>query len=129
MTVDNFKTPATRLEPAKMLVCMLPDDGTDIKIMQQLRNEKHVNRTDSIACRGVNNLQASKTRRGRLPEPTLYRILTIIVTEAEADDVFDFVHQIAQIGQPGRGILLQTTILGATRYVMPDDVPEEAYKG
>jgi hypothetical protein len=128
MTVDNFKNPTNRLEPAKMMVCMLPDDGTDMKIMRQLRKEKDVTRAESTACRGVNNLQASKTRRGRLPEPTLYRLLTIIVTEAEGDDVFDFVHEIAQIGQPGRGALVQTTILGATRYVMPDDVPEESYK-
>ena len=129
MTADNTKNPTTRLEPAKMIVCMLPDDGTDIKIMHQLRKEKGVTRAESIACRGVNNLQASKKRRGKLPEPTLYRILTIIVAEAEADDVFDFVHEKAQIGQPGRGVLVQTTILGATRYVMPDDVSEEAYKG
>lgn len=112
-----------------MIVCMLPDDGTDIKIMHQLRKEKDVTRAESIACRGINNLQASKSQRGKLPEPTLYRILTIIVAEAEADDVFDFVHEKAGIGQPGRGVLVQTTILGATRYVMPDDAPEEAYKG
>lgn len=111
-----------------MIVCMLPDDGTDIEIMRQLRKEKDVTRAESIACRGVNNLQATKTRRGNLPEPALYRILTIIVTEAEADDVFDFVHEKAQIGKPGRGIQMQTTILGATRYVMPDDVAEEEYK-
>ena len=129
MTDNNTERPTTRLEPAKLIVCTLPDDGTDIKIMHQLRKEKDVTRAESIACRGVNNLQASKTRRGKLPEPTLYRILTIIVTEAEADDVFDFVYEKAQIGQPGRGIQIQTTILGATRYVMPDDVPEEAYKG
>jgi hypothetical protein len=128
MTTDNTNVPTTRLEPAKMIVCMLPDDGTDIKIMHQLRIEKDVTRAVSVACRGVNNLQASKTRRGKLPEPTLYRILTIIVTEAEADDVFDFVHEKARIGQPGRGGLVQTTILGATRYVMPDEVPVEEYK-
>jgi len=111
-----------------MIVCMLPDNGTDIKIMHQLRKEKDVTRAESIACRGVNNLQTAKARLGKLPEPILYRVLTIIVTEVEADDVFDFVHEMAQIGQPGRGVLVQTTILGATRYVIPDDVPEEEYK-
>lgn len=128
MTVDKTKSTTTRLEPAKMIVCTLPDDGTDIKIMRQLRKEKDVNRAESIACRGVQNLQAAKTRMGRLPEPALYRILTIIVAEAEADDVFDFVCDIAQIGQPGRGALVQTPLLGATRYVLPDDVPDEEYE-
>lgn len=125
---DNVKSPTTRLEPARMIVCMLPDDSTDIRIMRQLRKEKAVTRAESIACRGVNNLQSAKTRLGKLPEPTLYRTLTIIVTEAEADDVFDFVYEKAQIGQPGRGLLTQTTILGATRYVMPNDVAEEKHK-
>ena len=128
MTIDNTKSPTTRLEPAKMIVCMLPDDGTDIKVMHKPRKEKDVTRAESIACRGVHNLQAAKTRLGRLPEPTLYRILTIIVTEAEADDVFNFVYEKVQVGQPGRGALVQTTLLGATRHVMPDDVPEEEYK-
>ena len=111
-----------------MIVCMLPDDGTDIKIMHQLRKEKDVTRAESVACRGIINLQATKTRLGKLPEPILYRLLTIIATEDEADDVFDFVHEKARIDQPGRGALMQTTILGATQYGMPDDVPEEVPK-
>ena len=128
MTNENTKSPASRLEPAKMIVCMLPDDGTDIKIMHQLRKEKNITRAESFACRGLNNLQTAKTRLGKLPEPTLYRTLTIIVTDAEVDDVFDFVYEKAQIGKPGRGALVQNTLSGATRHVMPDDVPEEAHK-
>ena len=128
MTADDARTPTPRLEPAKLITCMLPDDGTDIKIMHRLRKEKEITRAESVACRGVHNLQNVKSRLGKLPEPTLYRILTIIVTETEADDVFDFIHAQAQIGQPGRGALIQTTILGATRHVMPDDVPEEDYE-
>ena len=125
MTIDNYKTPTARLEPAKLIACMLPDDGTDLKIMHQLRKEKKITRAESVACRGVNNLLTAKTRLGRLPEPNLYRILKIIVMEDQADDVFDFVYKKAQIGQPGRGALVQTTLLGATRYDMPEDIPEE----
>ena len=125
MTDDNTKRPTTGLEPVKMIVCALTDDGTDIKIMHQLRKEKNVTRAVSTACRGVDNLQTAKTRLGNLPQASLYQVLTIIVTEAEASDVFDFVCDKAQIGQPGRGTLFQTKLLGATRYVMPDDVLEE----
>ncbi len=128
MTADNTKSPTTRLEPAKMIVCTLPDDGTDLKIMHQLRKEKNVNRAISTPCRGLDNLQTAKTRLGKLPLAGLYQIVTIIVTEAEADDVFDFVCDKAQIGQPGRGTLVETKLLGATCYVLPDDVPEEEYE-
>ena len=126
MTDETNTNPTPRLEPAKMIVCMLPDDGTDIEILHQLRKEKNITRADSVACRGIYNLQAIKSRLGKLPEPILYRVLTIIVTEAEADDIFEFVHEKAQIEKPGRGVLTQTTILGATQHVMPADVPEEA---
>ena len=128
MTADNTKSPTTRLEPAKMIVCTLPDDGTDLEIMHQLRKEKNVNRAISAPCRGLDNLQTAKTRLGKLPQAALHQILTIIVTEAEADDVFDFVCDKAQIGLPGRGTLVQTKLFGATCYVLPDDVPEEEYK-
>jgi nitrogen regulatory protein PII len=128
MSADNTKSPTTRLEPATMIECELPDDGTDIKIMHQLRKEKNVTRAVSTACRGVDNLQTAKTRLGKLPQAALYQVLTIIVTEAEASDVFDFVCNKAQIGQPGRGTVFQSKLLGATRYVMPDDVPEEEYE-
>ena len=125
MTDENTSNPRTRLEPAKIIVCMLPDDGTDIKVMRQLRKEKNVTRAASIPCRGVHNLQLVKLRLGKLPEPTLYRFLSVIVTEEEADDVYDFICNEAKIGQPDRGVLVQTTLIGATRYLLPDDVPEE----
>lgn len=125
MTVEKPMVPKQRLEPATMLICMLPDDGTDLKIMHQLRKEKGVTRAESVACRGVNNLQSAKTRLGRLPEPELFRILTVCVDESEADDIFCFIHANARIGEAGRGVLIQSTIIGATPYRMPDDVPEE----
>jgi hypothetical protein len=39
--------------------------------------------------RAVAALQEAKTKRGRLPEPTLARWVTVVVTETEADAVFD----------------------------------------
>lgn len=128
MTADTSSNPGNRLEAAKMIVCMLPDDRTDMKIMYRLRKEKNVTRAESIACGWVNTLQTAKTRQGKLPEPILGRTLTIIVSEAEADDVFEFVHELAGIGQPGNGAMVQTPLLGATVYHLPDDVPEETFK-
>ena len=125
MRVEKNNNPPARLEPAKMIVCMLPDDGTDLKIMHRLRKEKYVTRAVSAACRGVDNLQTARTRLGKLPEPLLGRILTVIVSRAEADDVFELVYGIVQVDQPGRGALVQITLSGASSYVLPDDVPEE----
>ena len=125
MTVDNMTSPTARLQPAKMIVCKVPDDGTDIELMRRLRKEKGVTRAESIACRGVFNLQQAKTRLGKLPEPILYRVVTIIVSVDKADDVFEFVRQQARIGEAGRGAMIESSIIGATAYSMPDDIPEE----
>ena len=125
MSKTNIQIEKVQLESAKIINCMLPDDGTDLKLMHQLKNDKGITRVDSIACRGVNNLQQVKTRSGKLPEPTLYRLLLVIVSEEQADDVFDFIYHTAQINQPGRGVLLQTTLLGATLYSIPSDVADE----
>ena len=125
MSEKNIQVKSVQLESAKIIHCMLPDDGTDIKLMRQLKKDKGITRVESIAWSGVNNLQQAKTRAGKLPEPTFYRLVSVIVTDEKADDVFDFIYRNAQIGQPGGGVLLQTTLLGATTYSMPDDVDDE----
>ena len=113
------------IEAAKSITCMIPDDGTDIKLMQQLKNEMDITRVQSQACRGVTNMQSVKTKSGKLPEPVLFRYLTVVVDEEQADDVFGFIHRVADIGKPGRGILVQTTLLGATSYSLPENVVDE----
>ena len=125
MSNQNIPIKITDLEPGKAIICMLPDDGTDIKLMHLLREDKGINHVTSIACRGINNLQTAKTRRGKLPEPIFYRFLSVIVSEQQADDIFDFIYHTASIGQPGRGAIAQTTLIGATVYSMPEDLADE----
>ena len=122
---NNRPVESTLLESGKVIRCMLPDDGTDIKLMQLLRSEKGVNRVDSVACRGIPNLQTAKTRRGKLPQPSFYRFLSVIVSEEQADDIFDYIYHTAAIGQPGRGVIIQTTLIGATVYSIPEDMSDE----
>lgn len=125
MSENDIKVKSTLLEPAKIINCMLPDDGTDIKLMRLLKKNKGITRVSSVACRGVNNLQQVKTRSGKLPEATLYRFLSVVVSEEQADDIFGFIYGVANIGQPNRGIMVQTTLLGTTVYSIPEDVADE----
>jgi len=66
-------------------------------------------------------MQQAKTRAGNLPEPAFFRFLVVIVNETQADDIFEFLYQNARIGEPGRGALLQSTLLGATAYSIPEE--------
>lgn len=113
------------LEPAWRIQAILPDDGTDRELLEGLRSKHGVTRADSVLVRGVAALQEAKTRRGRLPESSLARLVTILITPSEADALFDYVYVTARIGRPGGGAVMLDRLTGATVYRMPS-APEES---
>jgi hypothetical protein len=75
--------------PAKLISCILPDDGTERRLLRWLRDEQGITRANSVYCRGHSVLREAKARRGRLPEPVLMRLVSIVVEAREADALFD----------------------------------------
>jgi nitrogen regulatory protein PII len=110
---------------AKLITCVLPDNGADKKLMQALRNEKQILRTSSVACRGIAVLQSAKTKNNRLPEPALVRMVTVVVSEDEADVLFDYIYETAGIGHQGNGTVFMGPLTKVTQFELPGDVPDE----
>ena len=86
---------------AKLIACILPDDGTERQLLTWLRDEQGITRADSVYCRGHSVLRDRVTRRGKLAEPTLVRLVTIVVEAADADALFEQIYTRAGIHRPG----------------------------
>ncbi len=119
-------TPPVPGDACKLITCVIPDDGTDLTLLRALRAEKGVIRANSAHCYGNSILAVAKTRAGKLPEPILTRLVQILVSETEADDVFEFVCENADIDRQGGGIVFQSPAPFGTAYALPEGVPDEA---
>ncbi len=113
------------ISAAKLIYCIVPDDGTDKHLLQILRDRHGITRANSSACRSVSMLRAAASRRGKLPEPQLARLVTVIVDEDQADKLFDFVYEHARVGRPGGGMALMARVAHATPFLMPAGVADE----
>ncbi len=111
--------------PGKLITCILKDDGSDKRLMQALRQDKQILNSSSIACRGISMLQKAVSKRGQLPEPTLVRMIQIVVDTDQADDIFDYIYVTADIGRPGGGTVFMGPLMNTTPFALPDDIPDE----
>ena len=120
-------TAASRLGAgaAKLITCILPDDGTERRLLAWLRDQQGVTRANSVYCRGHAVLAEAQVRRGRLPEPSLVRLVTIVVDADAADALFDRIYEFAAIARPDGGALLMTPLTLATPFALPEGIANE----
>jgi hypothetical protein len=75
-------------------------------------------------------LTEARTRFGALPEPILARKVEVVVPEAAADDLYDYIFEKAQIGRPRGGVIWLGALYLASPFLLPVDVPvEEPWSG
>lgn len=116
---------AVPVEPCKLICAAVLDDGTDLQILKALREEKGVLRANSISCLSSSVAAESRTRPGKLPQPVMGRLVEILVPEADADDVYEFVCRLAIKENQDAGAVWQTAAPFCTPYELPEGVPDE----
>lgn len=112
-------------EAVKLITCVLNSEKDERALLHALYNERQITRANSVNCRGFASLFEAKTEGFKLPEPHFSRLVEVIVPAGEADDVFDFIYEKAGLGKPGAGVVFMAPLLGASRFLLPQDIPEE----
>jgi hypothetical protein len=90
-----------------------------------LREGKDIVTATSKPCRGISILRHSLAKPGRLPESELVRKVDVVAPDVEIYKLFEYIFDVAGIGKPGGGVMWLGPALTATRYALPDDVPNE----
>ncbi|MFT5699219.1 MAG: nitrogen regulatory protein PII [Desulforhopalus sp.] len=112
-------------EACKLISCILRDDGTDKKLMRALRDDKKITRANSTSCMGLEGATEAKTKFGELPQPILMRKVDVVVTEAEADSLYDYIYEKARIGRPQGGAIWLNDLTLVSPFTLPENVPLE----
>ena len=124
----NSKLPADQPVPredCKLITCVLPNDGTEKKLIRALRDEKKIIRANSISCLGMAVLADAKTKYGELPEATLARKVDIVVAETDADELYDYIYEKARIGRPQGGTMWMKALTLTSPFSLPENLPIE----
>lgn len=108
---------------AKLITCILPK-GKGLSLVKAL-DERGVHTMNFAFARG-SDIQDPPGKKG-LPEEVEKEIVTIVArTPQEADDLFSFAFDKADMNQIGGGLIYMTSLGYTTPYQLPDIRKEES---
>ena len=108
--------------PHKIITAILPK-GREAELLPRLVDELGIDSFNVNFARGVGRI--TPLRHRGVGETTEKAILTVLVEEERAQEVFEFIFYEADINQPHGGLMFQQPLLANTMFKMPDIEDEQ----
>ncbi len=111
----------TALKTTKLITAILPK-GTSLDVVDKLKHEKSLTTANFNYARGMGKLTPAKYRG--VGEQSEKEVFTVVVDESRADEIFEYIYNLAEINRPHGGLIYMQKLMQSTDFVLPD-VTEE----
>lgn len=98
---------------SKLITCILPK-GKSREVVKKLHDEK------GLTAINVSNGRGSSAHKGKIKAESEVEILTVVIEDERADEIFEFIYFEADIGGISKGFMYQGRLSTSTRFVLPE---------
>jgi hypothetical protein len=95
----------------KLITCMLTQHVA-IDIMTRLKDEKNIITSNITHARGTSSQSVFHMH--------VVEIMTVLVTQEESDEIFDYLFNELKLYEPHNGMIYQEAVKRSTHYTLPD---------
>lgn len=105
------------------LITRIMPKGTGRKVLVGLRKELGITTGNINMARGA-GMYNPLVKRG-IGEETEKEMLPVVVPAEKAGEIFEYIYDLAEIGEPHHGLIFQSDLLCASQYEVPSDIADE----
>ena len=102
----------------KLITCILPK-GKAIDLEKKLHHEK------GIDSANIWNGRGSGTKKITIQSEIEVEIISVVIEEDIADEIFEYIYHEADIGAVSSGFMYQTKLLKSSKFILPDIAEEK----
>ena len=96
----------------KQIICMVID-SIPLEVLELLKKDKGIITANKMHARGSSSNTDYEMKN--------MDILTVVVEDNKAEEIFEYLFHILEIDQPNRGMIIQSKLGRRTEYTLPKD--------
>ncbi|MBL1140876.1 MAG: hypothetical protein HND53_02495 [Proteobacteria bacterium] len=105
----------------KLITCILPK-GLALPLLKKLKDEKGINRSNINSGRGMGKITPLAYRG--IGDQAEKEMLNVVISTAQADDLFNYIYEEADINRPHGGMIYMSQLAMVTPFTLPE-LPDE----